>query len=118
MQQKQLQQCLQQLKTDYQDIEATTIISDTGLPLASVLPMDIDADRASAVSAAIVYCGKHTAYSTAMGQLEHVLLQTQSGHVLLTPAAPNTIVTVIFKRHVPLVQIMAQSDAIASKITA
>ncbi|MGR8933661.1 MAG: roadblock/LC7 domain-containing protein [Gammaproteobacteria bacterium] len=76
-------------------IEASAIVSVDGIVLASVLPAAIDADRAGAMSAAMLSLGNRTAKELERGRLEQVLIKSAKGYALMVGAGSDAILTVM-----------------------
>ncbi|MBO0613992.1 MAG: hypothetical protein RL122_1257 [Pseudomonadota bacterium] len=92
-----LAQILADLNGTHATIEASTLISMTGLALASSLPPDVDEDRVSAISAAVLSLGKSTLRTLRYGDVEQVLITAKYGTVLITPAGEQAFIAVLVK---------------------
>jgi len=66
------------------------------------LPGDIDEQRVSAMSAAMLALGDKTANELSRGELEQVMIKGKNGYVLLTHAGNDAVVTVIAKPNAKL----------------
>jgi predicted regulator of Ras-like GTPase activity (Roadblock/LC7/MglB family) len=76
-------------------IEASAIVSIDGILLASVLPDSVDADRAGAMSAAMLALGGRTARELERGRLEQVTIKTAKGYTLMAGAGTDAMLTVM-----------------------
>lgn len=76
-------------------IEASAIVSVDGIVLASVLPKTVDADRAGAMSAAMLALGSRTARELERGRLEQVMIKTANGFTLMAGAGTDAMLTVM-----------------------
>jgi uncharacterized protein len=88
---------LSELNGSTTDIEASAVLSDDGLIMASMLPAGMDEDRVGAMSAAMLSLGDRTARELARGELEQVLIKGNKGYVLLTHAGGDAVLTVLCK---------------------
>jgi hypothetical protein len=68
--QAQITEVLKQLKADNPDVEALSVVSLDGLPIASLLPPDAEEDRVAAMSAAILALGERALDELKKGTLE------------------------------------------------
>jgi predicted regulator of Ras-like GTPase activity (Roadblock/LC7/MglB family) len=66
------------------DIDASAVVSVDGLIMASSLPAEVEEDRVSAMSAAMLSLGERIASELGRGGLEQVYIRGGSGYVLLT----------------------------------
>lgn len=90
-----LQSILSDLNATSAAIQASAIVSIDGILLASVLPENIDADRAGAMSAAILALGSRTAKELERGKLEQVMIKTAKGYTLMVGAGTDAMLTVM-----------------------
>ena len=65
------------------DIEAAAVVSVDGLIMASALPRDVEEDRVSAMSAAMLSLGERIAIELGRGTLDQVFIRGEQGYVLL-----------------------------------
>src|SRR5918998_2919845 len=74
---------LKALQMNTPDIEASAVVSVDGLIMASALPADVEEDRVSAMSAAMLSLGERIATELRRGQLDQVYIKGQHGYVIL-----------------------------------
>ena len=77
------------------DIEASAVISTSGLMMAALLPQSLDGDRLGAMSAALHALGERTAAELNRGDLDQVLVKGSDGYVLMAQAGPEAVLTVL-----------------------
>lgn len=75
------------------EVEAAALISPDGLIIASALKPEINEDRVSAMSASILSLGEGICRETAIGKLEQVHLQGETGHIVLMAAGEKAVLT-------------------------
>lgn len=111
-----LDRILADLNATNADIEASTIISTTGLTIASSLPPNVDEDRASAISAAVLALGKRTMQDLLCGELEQVLIKGRQGNVLITHAGEGALIAVLVKPDAQLDPIFNDTHRVAAQV--
>ena len=82
---------LSDLNSSSVDITASAVISTDGLPIAHLLPANIDPDRVGAMSAALLALGNRTTQELACGELEQVIVKGKLGYTLLIQAGGTNV---------------------------
>jgi len=77
------------------DIEASAVISVDGLIMSSALPGDVEEDRVSAMSAAMLSLGERIAGELSRGLLDQVYVRGDQGYVLLASVGEDAVLTVL-----------------------
>ncbi len=86
---------LRDLQASSTDVEASAIVSVDGLTMASALPSEIEEDRVSAMSAAMLSLGERIATELGRGKLDQVYIKGQTGYVILMSIANEAVLTVL-----------------------
>ncbi len=86
---------LRDLQAGTQDIEASAVVSVDGLIMASSLPTDVDEDRISAMSAAMLSLGDRIASELRRGQLNQVYIRGTEGIIVLMAIGADAVLTVM-----------------------
>ncbi len=86
---------LRDLRTSSSDIEASALISVDGLIMASALPANVEEDRISAMSAAMISLGERIASELGRGLLNQVYIKGKQGYVLLMSVGEDAVLTVL-----------------------
>ena len=86
---------LRELQASTADIEASAIVSVDGLIMASALPANVEEDRVSAMSAAMLSLGERIAGELGRGLLNEVYIKGKQGYVLLTSVGEDAVLTVL-----------------------
>jgi hypothetical protein len=86
---------LRELQTSSTDIEASAVVSVDGLIIASALPQNVEEDRVSAMSAAMLSLGERIAGELRRGSLTEVYIKGKQGYVLLTSVGEDAVLTVL-----------------------
>jgi predicted regulator of Ras-like GTPase activity (Roadblock/LC7/MglB family) len=86
---------LRELQTSSTDIEASAVVSVDGLTIASALPQNVEEDRVSAMSAAMLSLGERIAGELGRGALTEVYIKGNQGYVLLTSVGEDAVLTLL-----------------------
>ena len=86
---------LRELQASSPDIEASAVVSVDGLSMASALPREVEEDRVSAMSAAMLSLGERIAGELGRGRLEQVYIKGQSGYVILMAVGGEAVLTAL-----------------------
>ena len=86
---------LRELQASSPDIEASAVVSVDGLSIASSLPQDVEEDRVSAMSAAMLSLGERIASELGRGTLNQVYIKGESGFVILTDIGEEAVLTAL-----------------------
>jgi predicted regulator of Ras-like GTPase activity (Roadblock/LC7/MglB family) len=94
--------CLKDLQVSSPDIEASAVVSVDGLTMASSLPSDVEEDRVSAMSAAMLSLGERIASELGRGTLDQVYIRGQGGFVILMSVGEDAVLTVLARSQAKL----------------
>ncbi|MDA1330126.1 MAG: hypothetical protein DWG76_04210 [Chloroflexi bacterium] len=86
---------LRQMQVTAPDIIASALVTVDGLTLASALPSDVEEDRVSAMSAAMLSLGERIATELNRGTLDEVYIRGEEGFVLLTAVGQDAVLTAL-----------------------
>lgn len=86
---------LRELQVSSPDIEASAVVSVDGLSIASSLPQNVEEDRVSAMSAAMLSLGERIASELGRGTLNQVYIKGESGFVILTDIGEEAVLTAL-----------------------
>jgi len=93
---------LREMQAASPDIEASAVVSVDGLIMASALPADIEEDRVSAMSAAMLSLGERIALELGRGALDQVYIRGGTGFVVLTSVGEEAVLTALAREHAKL----------------
>ena len=93
---------LRDLQSRTPDIEALAVVSMDGLTIASALPVELEEDRVSAMSAAMLSLGERIAGELTRGELNEIYIHGNEGYVLLTSVGSEAVLTVLARRQAKL----------------
>ena len=88
------------------DIEASAIVSVDGLIMASALPAEVEEDRVSAMSAAMLSLGERISTELGRGTLDQVFVHGKKGYVVLMSVGVEAVLTVLTREQAKLGLIM------------
>ena len=93
---------LRDLQAGTADIEASAVVSVDGLIMASSLPADVEEDRVSAMSAAMLSLGERISSELGRGVLDQVYVRGDSGFVILMSVGDDAVLTVLAREQAKL----------------
>lgn len=93
---------LRDLRAITQDIEASAVVSVDGLTIASDLPADVEEDRVSAMSAAMLSLGERIASELGRGTLDQVYIRGGDGYVILMSIGEDAVLTALARKQAKL----------------
>ena len=96
------QQVLEDLNSGSTDVEASALISNDGLVIASALPSNVDEDRVGAMSAALLSLGDRAGRELARGSMDRIMIQGEQGYVIMTSAGDEAVLTIMAKPNAKL----------------
>jgi predicted regulator of Ras-like GTPase activity (Roadblock/LC7/MglB family) len=80
------------------DIEASAVVSVDGLIIASALPAEVEEDRVSAMSAAMLSLGERIAEELGRGGLDQVYIKGSHGFIVLISIASEAVLTALVRQ--------------------
>jgi predicted regulator of Ras-like GTPase activity (Roadblock/LC7/MglB family) len=93
---------LRDLQASSPDVEASAVVSVDGLTMASALPSDVEEDRVSAMSAAMLSLGERIASELGRGILDQVYIRGENGFVILMAIGSEAVLTVLAREQAKL----------------
>jgi predicted regulator of Ras-like GTPase activity (Roadblock/LC7/MglB family) len=84
------------------DVEASAVVSVDGLIMASALPAEVEEDRVSAMSAAMLSLGERIATELGRGSLEQVYIKGTKGFIILTAVGDEAVLTALARQEAKL----------------
>ena len=99
------------------DIEASAIVSVDGLIMASALPAEVEEDRVSAMSAAMLSLGERIASELGRGALDQVYIKGEKGYVILMSVGEEAVLTALAREQAKLGLIFLDMRRAAEDLT-
>jgi predicted regulator of Ras-like GTPase activity (Roadblock/LC7/MglB family) len=93
---------LRDLRVSSSDIEASAVVSVDGLIMASDLPAEVEEDRVSAMSAAMLSLGERIAGELGRGLLDQVYIRGNNGYVILMSVGEEAVLTSLARQEAKL----------------
>ncbi len=93
---------LREMQASSPDIEGSAIVSVDGLSIASALQQEIEEDRVSAMSAAMLSLGERIASELGRGVLEQVYIRGENGFVVLMAVGEEAVLTALASKKAKL----------------
>jgi predicted regulator of Ras-like GTPase activity (Roadblock/LC7/MglB family) len=107
---------LKALSLNTPDIEASAVVSVDGLIMASALPADVEEDRVSAMSAAMLSLGERIATELRRGQLDQVFVRGEEGYVILMAIGEEAVLTALAQSRAKLGLVFLDMRRTASEL--
>jgi hypothetical protein len=93
---------LRDLQVSSPDVEAAAVVSVDGLTMASALPKEVEEDRVSAMSAAMLSLGERISSELGRGTLDQVYIKGENGYVFLMAVGSEAVLTVLARKDAKL----------------
>jgi predicted regulator of Ras-like GTPase activity (Roadblock/LC7/MglB family) len=113
---EQLGERLRDLQASSADVEAAAVVSVDGLSMASSLPANIEEDRVSAMSAAMISLGERIASELGRGVLDQVYVKGENGYVILQSIGEEAVLTVLARQQAKLGLIFLDMNRTVSEL--
>jgi predicted regulator of Ras-like GTPase activity (Roadblock/LC7/MglB family) len=97
-----LNRILRTLQSGTPDIEASALITEDGLIVASALPQHIEEMRVAGMSSTLLNLGMRAATELGRGNVEQVMIRGESGYAVMVTAAPGTLLLVLTTKNAKL----------------
>lgn len=86
-----LNRVLRSLQSGTPDIEASALVSEDGLMIASALPQHVQEVRIAGMSSTLLSLGMRAATELGRGSLQQVLIRGDQGYVVMVKAKSGTM---------------------------
>ena len=107
---------LRDMQASSPDIEGSAIVSVDGLSIASALHREIEEDRVSAMSAAMLSLGERIASELGRGMLDQVYIKGKNGYVILLSVGSDAVLTVMARKEAKLGLILLEMSRAAEDL--
>lgn len=97
-----LNQILRSLQTASADIEASALISEDGLMIASALPAHMDETQISGMTATLSRLGARAASELQRGQVQEVIVRGELGYAVMMSATSGTLLLCVSNQRAKL----------------
>lgn len=86
---------LRALQSGSPDVEASALISEDGLMIASALPQHIDEARVAGMTATLLSLGTRASTELERGEVEQVLVRGANGYAVMLAVGNGTVLLVL-----------------------
>ncbi len=86
---------LQNFVSGTSDVQGAALVSPDGLPLASSLPSNMDEERTSAMSAAMLSLGERIGKELARGSVDKIMVEGADGFGILMGCGDDAVLLVL-----------------------
>ncbi|TNE51696.1 MAG: hypothetical protein EP343_03180 [Deltaproteobacteria bacterium] len=90
-----LNKILRALQSGSPDVEASALISEDGLMIASALPAHVDETRVAGMSATLISLGTRAAVELERGTVQEILVRGDDGYAVMLTAGEGTLLLVL-----------------------
>lgn len=97
-----LNKILRTLQNGSPDVEATALISEDGLMIASALPQGLDENRVAGMSATLLSLGTRAATELGRGVIEEVIVRGDQGYTVMIGAGRGVLLLAITNENAKL----------------
>lgn len=97
-----LNKVLKSLLTGSPDVEASALITEDGLMVASALPQDLDETRVAGMSATLLSLGTRAAAELRRGEVQEVIVRGEEGYAVMIAAGRGVLLLVVANEHAKL----------------
>jgi predicted regulator of Ras-like GTPase activity (Roadblock/LC7/MglB family)/type II secretory pathway predicted ATPase ExeA len=97
-----LNKVLRTLRSGSPDVEATALISEDGLMIASALPQDLDETRVAGMTATLLSLGTRAAAELGRGEIQEVIVRGAQGYAVMIDAGRGTLLLVVANENAKL----------------
>ena len=111
-----IQKLLKSMEATTPGIEASALVSIQGLPIVTVMPQGVDDSVIAAMSAAILGVSERAARELTRGKLEQILIQGDTGYIILRRAGEEALLAVMTKSDSNLGMIFLVTKGVAQRV--
>ncbi len=86
---------LQNFVSATHNVEGVALVTPDGLPLAASLPGEMDEERVSAMSAAILSLGERIGTELSRGSIDRIYVEGDKGYAILTSCGEDAVFLVL-----------------------
>ena len=115
---EQLETALSNLQAASSDVEASAVVSEDGLIMASLLPRGLEEGQIAAMSAAMLTIGTRTARELARGKVEQIFVKGSDGYVVIMAAGAHAVLLGLARKDAKLGLVFLDASRAAEEIRA
>jgi predicted regulator of Ras-like GTPase activity (Roadblock/LC7/MglB family) len=111
-----LQEILKDLEAEVPEIEASSVVSAEGFPIASALPVNVDETRVAAITAVVLNMSERAIMDFEKGVLDQVIIRGSEGLLISTAVGRDAVLTVSASHDARLGVILLYMERAVKKI--
>ena len=108
---------LRSLQSGSPEIEASALVSEDGLMIASALPQHVDEVRVAGMSATLLSLGQRAVSELDMGEMSQVLIKGEKGYAVMVSASVGTSLVVLTTQDAKLGMVFLDMNRAVNEIT-
>lgn len=98
------------------DIQGAALVTPDGLPLAANLPIAMDEERVSAMSAAMLSLGERIGIELARGMIDRIFVEGNEGFSILTSCGQDAVFLVLASKAAKQGVLMLEIKRVVSEL--
>ena len=113
-----LQGILQNTVAASASIQGAAVVTLDGLPLASILPGNMDEEKTAAMSAAMLSLGERIGKELARGDIDRIFVQGSSGYGVLTSCTEDALLLTLASEDAKQGLLFMEIKQLSARVTA
>lgn len=113
-----LQGALQNFVAGSASVQGAAVVTPDGLPLASVLPGNMDEEKTAAMSAAMLSLGERIGAELARGEIDRIFVQGKTGYGVLTSCGEDAMLLTLASEDAKQGMLFMEIKQMTQRITA
>lgn len=113
-----LQGLLQNFVATSAAVQGAAVVTPDGLPLASVLPGNMDEEKTAAMSAAMLSLGERIGQELARGEIDRIFVQGSTGYGVLTSCGEDAMLLTLASPEAKQGMLFMEIKQISGKVSA
>jgi len=112
-----LEELLEDIMEKVEGVKAAQLSADTGQPLVSVLPSNVDDMRFAAINSALCSLADRAIDEMGLGDFEQLYVKGEKGYILILHAGEDQVLTVSTTKNIKLGPILYQHKKMIEEIS-
>lgn len=113
---EQILKTIKGLATTTPDVQASAVVDNDGLMIASALPQDADEDTVAAMSAALLGLSERIASELGRGDLEMVMVRGNDGYSIISRCGPDAVLSILTSSNAKLGLVFLDTKRVAKEV--
>lgn len=112
-----LKDTLQTFVSSAADVQGAALVSPDGLPLTTVLPSNMDEERTSAMSAAMLSLGERIGQELARGVVERIYVEGEKGYSIMVGCGEDAVLLVLASKEAKQGLVLLEIKRLVNQLT-